>query len=150
MLSTPPPSPGPSRSPPPGAAKPGSVTRAIAALGLASFASQALVRAADPPPSIVVLSITATADLDVATIDMFSELIEELQRRSIELRLAQARGAVRDRMRRTGLMEAIGEERVFLSVSTAVEDATPHLAGPAARGPAEPISTVEPPDDAVD
>ncbi len=109
----------------------------------------ALVRAADPPPSIVVLSITATADLDVATIDMFSELIEELQRRSIELRLAQARGAVRDRMRRTGLMEAIGEERVFLSVSTAVEDATPHLAGPAAQGP--PISTVESSsDEAVD
>jgi YNFM family putative membrane transporter len=47
MLSTPPPSPGPSRPPPPGAAKSGSVMRAIAALGLASFASQALVRAAD-------------------------------------------------------------------------------------------------------
>jgi SulP family sulfate permease len=80
----------------------------------------ALIGVADPPPVVVVLNISATADLDVATIDMFNELIGELRRRSIELRLAQARGTVRDRMRRTGLMDAIGEERVFLSVSTAV------------------------------
>jgi sulfate permease, SulP family len=81
----------------------------------------AMIGAAAEPPKVVVLSISATADLDVATIDMFNELIEELGRRSIELRLAQARGTVRDRMRRTGLMDTLGEQQVFLSVSTAVE-----------------------------
>ena len=112
----------------------------------------ALIRAADPPPSILVLSISATADLDVATIDMLNELIEELHRRSIELRLAQARGAVRDRMRRTGLMDAVGEEHVFLSVSTAVEDATTTVSvdAPAAQSPAGQSSTIEPPPDEAD
>ena len=81
----------------------------------------AMIGTAAEPPKLVVLSISATADLDVATIDMFIELIEELGRRSIELRLAQARGAVRDRMRRTGLMDTLGEGQVFLSVSIAVE-----------------------------
>lgn len=97
-----------------------------------------LIGAEEPPPSILVLSISATADLDVATIDMLTELVAELHHRSIELRLAQARGAVRDRMRRTGLMDAVGEARVFLSVSTAVENATPSAAPVEAELPAPP------------
>jgi hypothetical protein len=36
--------------------------------------------------------------------------------------LAQVKGPVRDRMRRMGLMETVGEERVYLSVAAAVED----------------------------
>ena len=112
----------------------------------------ALIGVADPPPVVVVLNISATADLDVATIDMFNELIGELRRRSIELRLAQARGTVRDRMRRTGLMDAIGEERVFLSVSTAVGAAPEAAAGtviPAATNEAAGSDTLLdiPPDD---
>jgi sulfate permease, SulP family len=80
-----------------------------------------MIRAAAPQPSVVILDISATADLDVATIDMLNELIGELRRLSIELVLAQVRGTVRDRMRRTGLMDVVGENRVFQSVSTAVE-----------------------------
>ncbi len=113
----------------------------------------ALIHAADPPPSILVLSISATADLDVATIDMLNELIEELHRRSIELRLAQARGPVRDRMRRTGLMDAVGEEHVFLSVSTAVEDATagaPAPTEPSPTAPSPPAPSPTAPSPAVD
>jgi SulP family sulfate permease len=87
-----------------------------------------LVRAAEPRPSTVILDISATADLDVATIDMLNELLDELRRLSIQLVLAQVRGTVRDRMRRTGLMEVVGEDRVFQSVSTAVEAATRGLA----------------------
>jgi MFS superfamily sulfate permease-like transporter len=107
-----------------------------------------LIGAAESPPSLLILNISATADLDVATIDMLNELIADLGRRSIELRLAQVRGTVRDRMRRTGLMDAVGEERVFLSVSTAVEDVTPSAsirAEPDARPDGVPVRPDEVP-----
>ena len=106
-----------------------------------------LIAAADPPPAVLILNIGATADLDVATIDMFNELIADLQRRPIELRLAQVRGPVRDRMRRTGLMDAVGEERVFLSVSSAVEDRLPPAEPP--RKPPADMPTEPPTEDGV-
>jgi high affinity sulfate transporter 1 len=81
----------------------------------------AMVRGAHPPPEAVVLDLSATADLDIATIDMFGELIAFLRGRGIALRLAQVRGTVRDRMRRSGLMDSIGEAQVYLALVAAVE-----------------------------
>jgi len=81
-----------------------------------------MVRGAKPPPEAVVLDLSATADLDIATIDMFGELIAFLRDRGIALRLAQVRGTVRDRMRRSGLMDAIGEAQVYLALVAAVEE----------------------------
>ena len=80
--------------------------------------------------SALVLDIGATADLDVATADMLAQLFAELDKRGIELRLAQVRGSVRDRMRRTGLMTTIGEDHIFLSDSIAI---------------ATPLASVQPP-----
>ena len=81
----------------------------------------AMVREAQPPPEAVVLDLSATADLDIATIDMFGELIAFLRDRGVALRLAQVRGTVRDRMRRSGLMDSIGEAQVYLALVAAVE-----------------------------
>ena len=106
-----------------------------------------MIRAARPLPSIVILDLSATADLDVATIDMLNELIDELRRLSIQLVLAQVRGTVRDRMRRTGLMEAVGEDRVFQSVSTAVEAATRGLGAKAGGAADTPPGDDDPTDD---
>ena len=75
---------------------------------------------ADTPRALVV-DIGATADLDVATTDMLAALHAELAGRGVEVRLAQVRGSVRDRMRRTGLMTTIGEDHCYLSVVAAVE-----------------------------
>jgi high affinity sulfate transporter 1 len=82
-----------------------------------------LIRARPSAPEAVVLDIGATADLDVATTDMLDALHKELHENGIELRLAQVRGSVRDRMRRTGLMGVIGEDHCYLSDEAAV--ATP-------------------------
>jgi SulP family sulfate permease len=82
-----------------------------------------LIAARSKPVRALVLDIGATADLDVATTDMLALLFTELDKRGIELRLAQVRGSVRDRMRRTGLMTTIGEDHVFLSNEIAI--ATP-------------------------
>ena len=78
------------------------------------------VAAAEPPPTAVVLDVGATADLDVTTADMLTELLHALADRDIRLYLAQAKGPVRERMRRTGLMDAVGEDHVLATVPRAV------------------------------
>ena len=81
----------------------------------------ALIAERADAPRALVLDIGATADLDVATTDMLAALHAELAGRGVEVRLAQVRGSVRDRMRRTGLMTTIGEDHCYLSVEAAVE-----------------------------
>ena len=80
----------------------------------------AQVRAQAIVPAALVLDIGATADLDVATTDMLAALHSDLREAGIELRLSQVRGSVRDRMRRTGLMDTIGQDRCYLSDEAAV------------------------------
>jgi high affinity sulfate transporter 1 len=92
----------------------------------------ALVAAQAEPPRAVVLDIAATADLDVATTDMLATLFADLGDDGIELRLAQVRGSVRDRMRRTGLMTTFGEARCYLSTESAVADPLPERPPPEA------------------
>ena len=85
-------------------------------------------------PAVLVLDIGATADLDVATTDMLSALAKDLADGGIDLRLAQVRSSVRDRMRKTGLIDAIGEERCFYSVEAAVAAAIPTTSTEPAAG----------------
>lgn len=87
-------------------------------------------------PKAIVIDLGATNDLDIASADMLRELVSELRDKGIETLLAQVRGGVRDRMRKTGLMEFVGEERIFFSVEGAVAD---YLQ----RRPAEPPVTAQ-------
>jgi SulP family sulfate permease len=80
------------------------------------------VAGSDPRPSAVLLDIGATADFDVTTADIIRQLIAELHDQSVEVLLAQVKGPVRDRMRRMGMMDMVGEDHVHLSVAAAVED----------------------------
>jgi SulP family sulfate permease len=97
----------------------------------ASVAKDQVTRAItnlDPPPSVVVLDLAASTDLDVAATDALVELLEDLRGRGVELRLAHARAGVRDRMRRTGFMAALGEDHLYPSTQQAL-DATPAAVG---------------------
>jgi SulP family sulfate permease len=96
----------------------------------------ALLRSQPVTPRAVVIDIAATADLDVATTDMLAALFAALQSDGIDLRLAQVRGSVRDRMRRTGLMTTFGERRCYLSTESAVADPLPEPAVPQVDGEA--------------
>ena len=101
-------------------------------------------------PAGLVLDIGATADLDVATTDMLASLLTDVHDSGIDLRLAQVRGSVRDRMRRTGLMTVIGEERVYFSVEAAVAAPLPPpllTETAAGRDAAPDDTTTEPPTD---
>jgi MFS superfamily sulfate permease-like transporter len=80
------------------------------------------VAGSDPRPSAILLDIGATADFDVTTADIIRQLITELHDQSIGVLLAQVKGPVRDRMRKMGMMDMVGEDHVHLSVAAAVED----------------------------
>jgi SulP family sulfate permease len=73
-----------------------------------------------PRARAVLLDLGATADLDVTTGDMLAALVGDLQERGVTVMLAQVKGRVRDRMRRTGLMDRIGEGNVHLSIPAGV------------------------------
>ncbi len=77
----------------------------------------------------VALDLGATGDLDVTATDLLSELYGELGRREIELLLAQVKGAVRDRLRRTGLMAILGEDHVYPTIAMAVAAANSSVIG---------------------
>ena len=77
---------------------------------------------------------------------MLFELVGDLEGRSIEVMLAQVKGSVRDRLRRTGLMERIGEDRLYLSVGSAVTDfgRRPRGSGDGGGGDGRPIPRSRP------
>ena len=79
-----------------------------------------LVDAQGSKPVAVLIDVAATADLDVTTTDMLFDLVAHLRGRSIEVLLAQVKGPVRERMRKTALMDKIGEDHIYLSVGAAV------------------------------
>jgi SulP family sulfate permease len=81
-----------------------------------------LVAAQQPEPRGVLIDLAATADLDVTAADMLAGLIADLHANSIEVLLAQVKGRVRDRLLRTGVMTELGEDRVYLSIGSAVTD----------------------------
>lgn len=73
-----------------------------------------------PTPTVIIIDLGATSDLDIASADMLNDLVGDLKSINIQVYFAQVRGAARDRMRKTGLMKLVGEENIFLSVEAAV------------------------------
>jgi hypothetical protein len=53
---------------------------------------------------------------------MLKELLNDLHAEKVDLLLAQVRGPVRDRLRKGDLMDLIGEDHMYVSVATAVEE----------------------------
>ena len=72
---------------------------------------------------------------------MLYELVADMEERSVEVMLAQVKGSVRDRLRRTGLMVRIGEDRIYLSIGSGVTDFGRRLG----EAPPEPGAGSEPP-----
>jgi SulP family sulfate permease len=81
-----------------------------------------LVAASQPRPRAILFDLGASADLDIASLDMLKNLVRELGEDTVDVLLAQVRGRVRDRLRKAGVMAEIGENRVYLSVPAAVDD----------------------------
>lgn len=76
---------------------------------------------ARPPLQAVLIDIGASSDLDIPTIDMLADVAPKLRSQGVTLMFAQVRGNVRDLLRKTGAMDLIGAENVFVSVAAGVE-----------------------------
>lgn len=58
-------------------------------------------------------------DLDIGTADMLLDLCTDLRTKQIDLFFAQIRGSVRNRMKKTELLEHLGEDYLYSSVVAA-------------------------------
>ncbi len=75
-------------------------------------------------PRVVLLDIQATAELDVTAADALFELLSSLDGRGVRLVIVHAKGKVRDRLRKVGLIEELGPAGMYPSERVAVEALT--------------------------
>ncbi|HXY84116.1 MAG TPA: SulP family inorganic anion transporter [Gaiellaceae bacterium] len=84
-----------------------------------------LAGSADPTPRAVILDIGATIELDITSAQTFIALTRTLHRGGIDFALAEVRSHVAKTARRTGLLAALGDDRLFSTVEAAVESLRP-------------------------
>jgi sulfate permease, SulP family len=88
---------------------------------------KALVGAADPTPRAVILDGGANGDeLDITAAEALTQLVTELHGAGVDVALAEVRLPVRDMARRSGLLEALGEDRIFHTIQEAVDALQPN------------------------
>jgi MFS superfamily sulfate permease-like transporter len=81
-----------------------------------------LVGAAEPTPRAVILDAGANGDrLDITGAETMIELVAELHAAGIDVALAEVRLPVLATARRSGLLAALGDDRVFHTIREALE-----------------------------
>jgi high affinity sulfate transporter 1 len=80
-----------------------------------------LVAEAAHPVRWVVVAAEPITDIDTTAADSLRQLLEELRAEQVTLAFAELKGPVKDRLRRYGLLEAVGPDRFFPTVGTAVD-----------------------------
>ena len=85
----------------------------------------AVVDRVDSTPGIraVVLDLEATNQMDVTSLDALADLLHALRDRNIDLYLVRVMSRVRQALKRAGLMEEIGEDHLWHSISQGVREA---------------------------
>jgi sulfate permease, SulP family len=96
---------------------------------------KAMLRDASPPPSAVIFDAEGQDDLDVTSAHMLIGLVKELRGSGVAVYFANVHGPVLERARETGLLEAVGGDRVFPTVDLAVRALEQHAS---ASGEADP------------
>lgn len=72
---------------------------------------------------VVIIDLEGTNALDTTSADTIGELVEALHAQGVDVYLARVRYHVRQLLRRSGVMETIGEDHVWHSISQAVRQA---------------------------
>ena len=80
-----------------------------------------LVADATHPLRWVVVAAEPITDVDTTAADTLQQLLEELRQQDVTLAFAEAKGPIKDRLRRYGLLDAIGPDRFFPTIGTAVD-----------------------------
>jgi STAS domain len=68
----------------------------------------------------VVVAAEPITDVDTTAADTLRQLLDELRHGQVTLAFAELKGPVKDRLRRYGLFDAVGTDRFFPTVGTAV------------------------------
>jgi high affinity sulfate transporter 1 len=82
---------------------------------------KALVASRSEPVRWVVVAAEPVTDIDTTGAEMLVDLLADLARMEVELAFAELKGPVKDRLRRYGIFDQIGEDRVFPTLGTAVD-----------------------------
>lgn len=91
-----------------------------------------LVKQAEEPIKAVIISLEASPEIDVTSLEMLEQLRNELRESGIELCFARMADPVHDLFRRSNFLEHLGPGRIFLAVGAAV-DACLHTERPVAH-----------------
>ncbi|MCU0268627.1 MAG: SulP family inorganic anion transporter [Acidimicrobiales bacterium] len=83
-------------------------------------AAAGAVADADPRPAVVLVDLALTPDLDVPGCDALADLRERLDHDGVELWIAAPVPEVRDRLRDSGVRDAIGDAHLFDHVTGAL------------------------------
>lgn len=74
-----------------------------------------------PHVRMVILDASPISQIDASATDTLTDLLQSFRAKEIKLLFAELVGPVRDTLYRTGLLQEIGEENVFLSLEDALE-----------------------------
>jgi sulfate permease, SulP family len=80
----------------------------------------ASVDAADPPVEWFLLNAEANTEIDLTAVDALEEVRKTLAERGIVFALARVKFEVREILASTGFIDGIGEDKVFMTLPTAV------------------------------
>jgi sulfate permease, SulP family len=88
-----------------------------------NFRQRALAAVDDHPGPVVwfVLNAESNVEVDLTALDVLDQLRVELQSRGIEFAMARVKQDLRVALQAAGLLDKIGEDRIFMTLPTAVE-----------------------------
>ncbi|MCX5994232.1 MAG: SulP family inorganic anion transporter, partial [Chloroflexi bacterium] len=81
-----------------------------------------LVRNSQPPPTSVILDMSACDSLDITSLETLEKLVTELKEANIEVMAAEVHQPVRDMMLRSGMAGELNRSQLFPTVDAAVKD----------------------------
>lgn len=76
---------------------------------------------AETPTEWFVLNAEANVQVDITALDALEELREELESRGVVFAMARVKQDLQDDLRPSGFLERVGEDRVFMTLPTAVQ-----------------------------
>ncbi|MGC3992890.1 MAG: sulfate permease [Propionicimonas sp.] len=78
------------------------------------------VREADPPARWFVLNAEANVEVDLTAVDTLAQLRDTLAADGVEFALARVKWEVREQLEAAGFVDAVGDDRIFATLPTAV------------------------------
>jgi MFS superfamily sulfate permease-like transporter len=82
---------------------------------------QSFIENADRPIERVLVAGDAMTDIDTTGAEILTDVLDDLDRRDLKFAFAGLKGPIKDRLRRYGLYERIGDEAFFPTIGSAVK-----------------------------